>query len=92
MSEVRYRRSPDALSRRVGDRVLLTRAGADAFEVLDGPGATIWETLATPTTVAEIVAALASSFEAPSDVIERDVEALVGALAERGMVVEGPHA
>lgn len=92
MSEGRgLRRSPTVLARWVGDRVILARSDGDGFEMLDGPGAVVWELLEEGVTQTRITDALTAWFGAPRDVIVRDVARLLEDLRERGLVerVEG---
>lgn len=82
----RYRRSPTVLARSVGDEVVLARADGDGFEVLEGTAGAVWAVLEEPVTTDEIVSALSRAFEAPREVIENDVDALLRELTARGMI------
>jgi len=82
----RLRPAARVLHRRVGDdSVLLDPASGRYFE-LNSTGTRIWELLAAAPTRAELVAALAAEFEAPTVEIEADVEALVSELSARRLV------
>jgi hypothetical protein len=59
---------------------------------LTATAAIVWEACDGAHTAAAMVAELATVFEAPSDVIERDVQALLGQLAEIGLLEPAPGA
>lgn len=53
---------------------------------LDAIGAAIWKLIAEPHTVAEICDALVAEYDVEAEVCERDVIALLGELAAKGLV------
>ena len=80
----RLNRSAAALSRIVGDEVLLARAGTRDVDVLSGPAATAWHLLEVPATMPALLEMLADVYSVPVADIERDVAILVADLTTRG--------
>jgi len=74
--------------RKVGSDFMLAPLGTDRIEVLSGSGAVIWELLEEPATEAELVDALAESYEVPRDQIAGDTRALLLVLLQAGVVEE----
>lgn len=54
---------------------------------LDRAAALVWDCLAPPAPVSDIVADLAAVFEADQDVVAADVDALLGGLVDGGALV-----
>ena len=84
MTEVRYLRSPAALTRSVGDQVLLASADRDEVDVLSGTASVVWRLLEEPRTLGGLVEMLSAAYRAPRDVIGVDVRALLEDLVGRG--------
>ena len=86
----RYRRRPELLWRRTVDRaVLLVPGEGDVVELAD-TGAILWDALACPGTLAEVVTALADVFGMDEDAIRSDVVPVVDELVARGVLVREP--
>jgi hypothetical protein len=81
-----WRRRGDVLWRRSLDAVILLPVGVEEPLTLPGPGAAVWDLLAEPATVAELVAILADAYDEDSAVVEHDVRALLGDLEGLGAV------
>ncbi len=80
-------RAPDALARRVLRGVMvLTAADAEPF-VITPPGDVIWDILAEPIDLQDLVELLADSFEGEKERITSDVAALIQTLIEKGAVI-----
>jgi hypothetical protein len=80
----RLTRSAAALSRVVGDEVLLAQPGKRDVDVLSGPAATAWHLLEVPTTMPAVLEMLADLYSVPVADIHREVVDLVADLMERG--------
>jgi hypothetical protein len=80
-------RSDLALWRRVGSSVVILRPGTPPFRIA-GSGGAVWDLLGAPISPADIVAALAAAFDAPSEVVAADVLPLLDDLLDRGAVEE----
>ena len=76
----------DVLWRRTADTVVIRRRGNDELVVLAGTGADLWDSLAEPSSVGDVAAALAEEFGAELPVVRNDVERAVADLIERGVV------
>ena len=81
-----WRRREDVLWRRSLDAVILLPVDIDEPLTLPGTGASVWDLLAEPATVAELVAILADAYGADSTVVEHDVRALLAELEVLGAV------
>jgi Coenzyme PQQ synthesis protein D (PqqD) len=81
-------RTPAAVWRRCLDGVLAWGATMPEAVMLPVPGDVIWELLASPQSIAELVADLAERFDAPPELIEPDLRAFLTELAGRGLVDE----
>jgi hypothetical protein len=67
--------------------VILLPAGIDDPVTLPGTGASVWDLLEEPATLAELVAALVDAYdEADAAVVEHDVRALLADLEQLGAV------
>lgn len=84
----RVRRSPGAISRRVGTDVLVTTLGDQDVHELSGGASAVWAALDVPRTRAELVDRLAAEHDVESSDIEQDVAACLGTLRELGVVEE----
>ena len=78
-----YSRRDDVLWRRSLDSVVLLPVGADEPVSLPGTGAAVWDLLAEPATLPELVDALADVYGGDPSTIARDVAELLERL--RGM-------
>ncbi len=69
-----------------GETVLLNLASGIYFG-LDAVGTRVWRLIDEHGTLARVLAALREEFDAPADVLERDVLRLASELAAKGLVV-----
>jgi hypothetical protein len=86
-----YRRKSGFLERDVGGRIALvpvTGEGADLqrFFLLNASAKAVWDALAEPLTLEEVLSVLERSFEAPPGVMEEEVAELLAGLAARNVV------
>jgi hypothetical protein len=68
-----------------GEAVILNCANG-VYYGLNEVGNTVWSFVQEPRKVAEITAKVASEYEVPMDVCERDVLELLGQLAQAGLI------
>ncbi len=80
----RWRRSESTLWRRTLDGVVVLPEGALSPLVLRGPAARIWELLAQPLNVAELLDAIAAVYAVDGDTVADEVGWAVGQLADAG--------
>lgn len=91
MSDIRWARSPDVLSRRCIDGVLLLPIDGEDVVALSASAAVIWQQLTTlPVTTADIVRALAPRYAVSPQSLTSEVDAALVALAEHGAVLRVP--
>jgi len=81
-----WRRRDDVLWRRSLDSVILLPVGVEEPMTLPGTGASVWDLLEEPASLAELVAILADAYEEAPAVIEHDVRALLAELESLGAV------
>jgi hypothetical protein len=81
------RQRPDVLSEYLADgSAVVYDPQTGLAHPLTSTAAIVWEQCDGTHTAAEMVEALASVFDAPAAVIERDVQALLGQLSEVGLL------
>jgi hypothetical protein len=78
--------SKTQLSTTLGDEVVILGLNDEVYYGLDGAGARMWALLQTPRTIAELVDLLSAEFEVARERLETDLQALVDALHEKGLV------
>jgi hypothetical protein len=81
-----WRRREDVLWRRSLDSVILLPVGVEDPVTLPGTGASVWDLLEEPASLAELVAILADAYDADAGVVEHDVRALLAELESLGAV------
>ena len=81
-----FKKSPRALSRVVGDEVLIAVPQDRQVLSLSSTGRAIWELLDSPITIPELVLRLARLYECQEDSIAPDVNAFLNQLLERRAV------
>ena len=72
-----WRRRDDVVWRRSLDAAIVLSAGAEDPVTLPGTGAAVWDLLAEPATLAELVGTLVEVYGGDSATIERDVAGLL---------------
>jgi hypothetical protein len=87
--EDNVRRRTDVVWRVAPGFLALSREGRDVTAV-HGPAADVWELLAEPTSGDHIATTLAARYAAPTEVVRRDIEALLALLGEQGYLVDEP--
>jgi hypothetical protein len=83
MTGQRYRRSPAALHRTVGQEVLLAGTDRDGFDVLPDTAAAVWTLLDEPATLPGLSDELARTYGTPVQRIAADVGPLLDELVRR---------
>jgi hypothetical protein len=78
--------SESAVATVVDDEVLVLHEGTGVSVVLDGTGAIVWQCLDNESTIGEICADLADTFQVPQEQVTADVIPLVLQLGYLGMV------
>lgn len=86
----RWQRRSDVLWRRSDERVLLLPTGEDDALLLDGSGCAVWQALAEPRSIAELVDLLAHLHGVAPAAIADDVSTAITALAAHGLVCRRP--
>lgn len=88
-NDTRFRRSSDALYRRVGIDVLVTTPGDPQLHELSGGATAVWEGLHVSPTLQELVDRLAAEHGMQADQIEGEVEACLEMLLALGVLETG---
>ena len=76
----------EPLSADVDGGVVLMSAEQGRFFGLDAVGGDVWRRLEAPALVSDLCAGLATDYDGPPDAITKDVLALLGRMAERGLI------
>lgn len=84
-----WRRGTDVLWRRSLDAVILLPAEADEPVTLPGTGAAVWDLLAEPATLAQLVADLVAIYDGDPSTVAADVTDLLAELESIGAVRSG---
>jgi len=80
--------SDEQVSTSLGEETVVLGMGDGVYYGLDAVGARVWELLATPRQVSELVRAIVGEFDVTPEQCERDVLALLDDLSERRLVSE----
>ena len=75
------------LTRMAGSEMVLLNLDSEEFFGLDGVGARVFELVAEPRRLDDVVTALLSEYRIDRDTLTADVTALVSDLVARGLVV-----
>jgi hypothetical protein len=86
VSATRWCRRPDVLTRRSLDALLLLPVEGDDLVTLARTGPEVWDLLAEPRTLDELAAVLAERYGAAEAVVAADVQPILDALVEGGLV------
>lgn len=79
--------TPDVVSARVGDDFALLHLGRSLYHGIQGVGARVWEMVSDEgSRVSDIEATLLREYDVEPDVLGRDLDVLLRALLERGLV------
>ncbi|MEP2180544.1 MAG: PqqD family protein, partial [Marinomonas sp.] len=83
--------SDDVVSREVNGEAVLLDLASGLYFGLNVVGSAIWQVVGdAPAKVSALCDAVEAEFDAPRDVIEADVEELLGELVAAGLVTRGP--
>ena len=84
--------TPNQLSTRLGDEVVILGLQDSAYYGLAEVGARIWDLLRTPRTLADIVDLLVAEYEVTAERATDDLRMLLAQLESRGLVaITLPH-
>lgn len=81
-----YHVSPHVQFRSLQDEVILLDVRDETYLGLNRTGATIWQTISDGGTLADAISALSARFETTRENAERDVNAFVRELTQRGLI------
>jgi hypothetical protein len=82
--------SPDVVSRRLGDEVVLVHLQTNRIFALNPTGARFWELLLGGMSRGEIEATLGSEYEVPAEQVAAEIDILVSELRRERIVGPGP--
>ncbi len=83
------RRSDQVLFQDVGDEAVLLDLASETYFGLNVVGTRVWNLLPDVDSLRAVHAVLCAEFEAPADVIERDLLALAAQLSDAGLATIG---
>lgn len=87
--KTKWKVSPEVLSARIDDEVVLMSIEAGYYFSLDPTGSRIWELLSgRPSTIAELADMLMEEYEVEKDTCIADVMNFIGTMAARKLVTE----
>ena len=78
--------TPNQLSTRLGEEVVILGLQDSAYYGLADVGARIWDLLQTPRTLSDIVEILVAEYEVTAERATEDLRLLLGQLESRGLV------
>jgi hypothetical protein len=81
-----FKRHPDLLETTLDNEVVLMSIERGSYFGLENTGKRIWQLLETPQTLAQLQEALGNEYEAPPDVIARDVAVFLQKMLDNGVV------
>lgn len=88
MTKTLYQRTPDILPASMGDETVMLGISSGKYFGLKGTGQVIWEHLATPVTIDELVDHVRSTYEIDPETCRSDCDAFVARLIAKGLVRE----
>ena len=86
MTDTRWCRRPDALTRRSLDALVVLPVEGDDVVTLAGTGPEIWDLLAEPRTLDELAVILAARHATSEAIVAADVQPVLDALVVGGVV------
>ena len=81
-----FARGEGVLLREIDGELLLLNSSSDSYFSLNRSGAAMYQNLENGATVSATVEAVAETFEAPRELVEQDLNVLLGELLERGLM------
>jgi len=84
-----YTRSPDLIATEMDGDIVMMSLEKGSYFGLDGVGGAIWELMASPVTLDEIVGNLVARFEIEEEVCRADAQAFVEDLVDNGLAEAG---
>ena len=82
----RLRRSPDAVSNRLGDGGVLVNLRTNRIFELNATGMRVWELIGEGSTVAQMERQLGDEFDGNAERVRIELAQLIGDLAREGLV------
>jgi hypothetical protein len=79
--------SSGVLHQQIGQETVLLHPDSDEYFGLDAVGTRCWELLSSGVGIADIIAMLLEEYDVERSVLERDLERLLEALLDAGLVV-----
>ena len=78
--------SPEALDRKVGDRIAILDHSTGRYFALDGAGSRMWELLAETTSLRAVLERMLEEYDVPRDRLAEDLLRIAGYLQASGLV------
>jgi hypothetical protein len=88
----RFRQAERTAARVIDGSAYVIAVDGQFMLELNEVGTLVWERLAQPATVEDLVASVESEFDVSPEPARRDVESFLSTLLERGVVAEEPPA
>ena len=88
LAEARPQPGAGIIARRSGETMVLLHTESGAYFTLDEVGARVWELCDGSRTVPDVVGTLYEEFDAPRELLEADVRALLAELADERLLAE----
>jgi len=87
MISARYRASPDVLTTRVGDEIVLVDVKTDQIYSLNGTAARIWELVSSDRDRAEVERCVMAEFDVAATELAEAIDDIVGTMTRNGLLV-----
>ncbi len=84
--EAAFRRPGSLPFQKMNDETLVVDPKTREVHLLNPTASRVWDLLASPQTVGDLVGALGREFEAPEELLRADVTALLEELAGKGLI------
>ena len=82
-----WRRDPELPYQKLEEETIVVDPKRRAVHLLNETAAQVWELLAVPRSIDDLVQALGDDYDAPADEVRDAVTELVGGLEEKGLLV-----
>lgn len=87
-SWIKFMQAEASLSRHVAEQTIVTRPFSNHIDRLDGSASAVWQRLAIPVTLPELVDEISATYQVEANEIASDIKALLDDLLSKHLIEE----